>query len=78
MRGRVWTMSGQRKIGKDQVRDAQDSEGGTLNEMPNSGGGNLQSPSPGERQGIKWRDGVTTPQSKTLTQNCSCLKEVQG
>jgi hypothetical protein len=30
-----------------------------------------------ERQGIKWRDGVAIPQSKPLTQNCSCLKELQ-
>jgi hypothetical protein len=34
--------------------------------------------STGVRQGIKWRDGVAIPQSKTLTQNCSCLKELQG
>jgi hypothetical protein len=29
-------------------------------------------------EGIKWRDGVAIPQSKTLTQICSCLKELQG
>jgi hypothetical protein len=36
--------------------------------------GNLYSPSPEERWGIKWRDGVAIPQSKALTKNCSCLK----
>jgi hypothetical protein len=45
---------------------------------PTVGRGNLQSPPPVERQGIKWRDGVAIPQSKILTQNCSCLKELQG
>jgi len=42
------------------------------------GRGNSQSPPPVERWGIKWRDGVAIPQSKILTQNCSCLKELQG
>jgi hypothetical protein len=32
---------------------------------------------PVKRQGIKLRDGVAIPQSKTPTQNCSCLKELQ-
>jgi hypothetical protein len=31
-----------------------------------------------ENQGIKWRDEVAIPQSKTLTQDCPCLKELQG
>ena len=29
-----------------------------------------------ERQDIKWKDGVAIPQSKALTQNCFCLKEL--
>jgi hypothetical protein len=29
-------------------------------------------------EGLKWGDGVTNPQSKFLTQNCPCLKELQG
>lgn len=33
---------------------------GTLDEVPNSGRGNLQSPPPLERQGIKRRDGLPT------------------
>jgi hypothetical protein len=36
--------------------------------------GSLWSPCPVERQGINWRDGVAIPQSKTLTQNCFCLR----
>jgi hypothetical protein len=45
---------------------------------PTEGRGNLESLPPVERQGIKLRDGVAIPQSKTLTQNCSCIKELQG
>ena len=30
-----------------------------------------------ERQVIKCRNGFAIPQSKSLTQNCSCLKELQ-
>jgi hypothetical protein len=30
------------------------------------------------RQGLKWRDRVTNPQSKFLTQNHSFLKELKG
>lgn len=40
--------------------------------------GNLCNPPPGERQGIKWRNGVVIPQSKTLTQNCPWPKELEG
>jgi hypothetical protein len=39
--------------------------------------GKLYNPPPVEGQGIKWRDEVAIPQSKILTQNCSCLKELQ-
>ena len=35
-----------------------------------------KSPPPADRQGLKWRDGLT--KSKFLTQNCFCLKELQG
>jgi len=35
-----------------EVRDSQDSKGGTLDEMPMVGNGNLWSPPPAERQGI--------------------------
>lgn len=50
------------------MRDAQDSKGGTLDEMLNSG----------ERELKKWRDGLAIPQLKTMSQNCFCLKELQG
>ena len=36
------------------------------------------SPLPVERQGIKRRNEVVISQSKTVTQNYSCLKELQG
>jgi hypothetical protein len=39
--------------------------------------GNLKSLSPVDRQGLKGGDWVTNPQSKYLTQNCPCLKELQ-
>jgi hypothetical protein len=44
---------------------------------PIVGRGNLQSLNPINRQGIKGRNGVAIPQSKTLTQNCYSLKELQ-
>ena len=34
---------------------------------PTVGRGNLKSPSPVDRQGLKWKDGATNPQSKFLT-----------
>jgi hypothetical protein len=37
-----------------------------------------RSPPPVYRKGLKWRDRVTNPQLKFLTQNCFCLKELQG
>jgi hypothetical protein len=48
-------------------------EGGTLVRKLN-----LKNPPSLEREHIKWRDGVAIPYSKTLTQNCPCLKELQG
>jgi hypothetical protein len=38
----------------------------------------LKGPLPVDRPGSQSRDGVTKLLSKILTQNCSCLKEVQG
>ena len=60
------------------VRDSQDTLGVTLAQMPKIGRRNLKSLPPVDRQGLKWRDRVTNLQSKILTQNCSCLKELQG
>jgi hypothetical protein len=39
---------------------------------PTLGTGNWKSALLVDRQGLKWRDWVTNPQSKILTQNCSC------
>jgi hypothetical protein len=49
------------------------SKGGTFDEMPNSGERELVESTFSRKTGIKWRDGVAIPQSKTLTQ-----KELQG
>jgi hypothetical protein len=47
--------------------------------MPNTGErGNLRSPPSVNRQGLKWKDMVNNPQSKFLTQNCSCLEGLKG
>jgi hypothetical protein len=43
---------------------------------PTVGREKLWSPPPPEIQGIKW--GMVTLSEKTLTQNCSCLEELQG
>jgi hypothetical protein len=45
---------------------------------PRVGRETLPSPPPVYRQGIKWRNRIAIPQSKTLTQNCPCLEELQG
>jgi hypothetical protein len=60
------------------VRDVQDSKGGTLDEIPYNGERKPSESTSIERQGIRWKDEVAIPQLKILTQNCSCLKELQG
>ena len=60
-----------------EVRDSQDSKGGTLDEMPNIGERELIEPTSSRKSGLQVRDGVAIPQSK-LTHNYSCLKELQG
>jgi len=49
--------------------------GVTLAKMPSLSRRNLKSPLPVDRQGFKWRNWVTNPQSNFLTQNYSCLKK---
>ena len=61
-----------------EVGDSQDSKGGALDEMPDSGEGELVEPTSGRKTGHQRRGGVAISQSKTLTHNCSCLKELQG
>ena len=56
------------------MRDSQDSMEVTLDTMPNSRERELKV----VRQGIKRKDGGANQQSKSLTQKCSCLKELQG
>lgn len=46
--------------------------------MSNSGERELVQPTSSRKTGIKWTNGVAIPQSKTLTQNFTCLKEQQG
>ena len=57
------------------VRDPQESKGGTLDEMHNSGERKLIEPTSSRKTGHQVREGVAIPQSK-LTYNCSCLKEL--
>jgi hypothetical protein len=47
-----------------EMRDSQDSKGGNLYEIPNSGERKLVSPPPVARQGIKWRDRVAIHSQK--------------
>jgi hypothetical protein len=47
-----------------EVRDSQDTKGGTLDEMPYNGERELVEPPPAERHGHQVRDGVAIPQSK--------------
>ena len=50
----------------------------SLAKMPNIGETEPKE-STSNRLGLKWRrDWVTNPQSEFLTQNCSCVKELQG
>jgi hypothetical protein len=61
-----------------EVRDSQDSKGGTLDEMSYNGKRELVESTSSRKTGHQVRDGVAIPQSKTVTQNSSCLKELQG
>jgi hypothetical protein len=56
-----------------EVRDTQDSNGGTLDEMPASRERELIDPTSCRKTGHQVRDGVV----KTLTHNCFYLKELQ-
>jgi hypothetical protein len=58
-------------------RDSQDSERRTLDEMPYLGEREHVVPTSSRKTGHQVRDDVAIT-VKTLTQNCSCLKELQG
>ena len=60
------------------LKDSQDSKGGTLYEMPYSRERELLESTTNRKTKHQVRDGITIPQQKTVTQNCSCLKELQG
>jgi hypothetical protein len=61
-----------------EVRDSQDSKGGTLDEMPNSGERECVKFTSSRKTGYQVEGWGCHPTVKTLTQNCSCLKELQG
>jgi len=46
--------------------------------MPYSGERELLELTSSRETGHQVKDGVAIPQSKPLTQNCSCVKELQG
>jgi hypothetical protein len=58
------------------MRDSQDSQEGTLDEMPDNRERELIEPTSIRKTGHQVRDGVATV--TPLTHNCSCLKELQG
>ena len=61
-----------------EVGDFQDSKRGTVDEIPYSGERELVEPTSSRKRAHQVREGVAIPQSKTLTHNCSALKETQG
>jgi hypothetical protein len=61
-----------------EVEDSRDSKGGTVDKIPYSGERELVKSTSSRKTGHEVRDGVVFPQSKTLTHNFSCLKELQG
>ena len=60
-----------------EVRVSQDSKGGTLDEMPKSREREVREPTSSRKTGHQMRE-EGHPTVITLTQNCSCLKELQG
>jgi hypothetical protein len=61
-----------------EVRDSQDSEEGTLYEMPKSRERELTEPTSSKKTGHKMREGCCHLIVKTLIHNCSHLKELHG
>jgi hypothetical protein len=60
-----------------EVRDSQDSKGGNLDEMYYSGERELVESTSSKKTGHQAEGWGCHPKSKTLTQNCSFLKELQ-
>jgi hypothetical protein len=61
-----------------EMRDSKDSKGGILDEMPDSRKKEIIEPTSSRKTGHQAEGWVAIPQSNTLTQNFSCLKELQG
>jgi hypothetical protein len=59
------------------VRDSEDSRRGTIDEMPNSGKRELIEFTSSRKTEHQVQGWVAIQQSKILTQNVSCLKELQ-
>jgi hypothetical protein len=59
------------------MKDTQDSDGGTLDEILKSGERELVESTSSRIQGIKWKNGISIPQSNTLSQNSLCLIETK-
>jgi hypothetical protein len=60
-----------------EVRDSQDSKGGTLDDMFDSRERELPEATSSRKTGHQVREGVVIS-VKGLSHNCSCLKELQG
>ena len=60
------------------MRDAKDPKGGTLDKMLDSRAKELIEPISSRKTRHQVRDGDAIPQFETLTQNRSCLKELEG
>jgi hypothetical protein len=62
-------------LGKWEVRGSQHSKGRTLDVMPNSGERELIESTSSRKRASSGGIGLTSHSQKTLTQNCSCLKD---
>ena len=60
------------------MRDYQHSKGRILDEMSDSVKRELVEPTASRKTGHQVRDRFAVPQSRVLTQNCSCLKVLHG
>jgi hypothetical protein len=59
------------------MRESQDTKKGNLDVITNSWERELVKSTSSRKGIIKWSDGDAILQSKTLIQNCSCLKELK-
>ena len=59
------------------MRDSQNSKGGILDKVFTSGDREVIESTSSRIQGIKWKNGISIPQSNTLSQNSLCLIETK-